>query len=287
MNDQARQLRSLFGADEAEGARLVAVASGKGGVGKTSLAVNLAVLLGRRGRRVLIVDADLGLANVDIVMGLVPRLTLRDALRKQASVYELLLAAAPGVWVLPGASGLTQFSELERERSLLQQELPRLRREFDVIFIDTAPGLEANAVAFALAADELLLVTMPEPTALTDAYVLLKVVRELGRGAAAPNLHLILNMTSSPQQGLQWGLHLQQLARRFQDCDVNYLGSIPHDAGMGEAVRRQCPVALLSPGAPLTRSLIAVLERLESSLALVTPPASEVSAHEQRAAVAA
>ncbi len=232
--------------------RTIAVASGKGGVGKTNVVVNLAVALGQRGQRVLVLDADLGLANVDTLLGLHPRATLRHVLRGERELAEILIEGPAGIRVAPAASGfeeLTRMTEGQAERLLAQ--LARLESELDVLLIDTGAGISANVLLFAVAAQETLVVVTPEPTSLTDAYALIKV---LATRYAERSFGVLVNMARSEAEARRTFAHLARVAERFLHLALEYRGFVPHDAEVAAAVRRQRAIVEFAPGGPVARA---------------------------------
>jgi flagellar biosynthesis protein FlhG len=254
MMDQAATLRRLVAERRPPTAdrrtRVVAVTSGKGGVGKTSLATNLGIVLAQRGARVILLDGDLGLANVHVLLGLTPSRTLQDVLAGAAALSEVIVPGPGGVMVLPGASGLEHLAELPvSQRQALLAALAGLDGQADFLLVDTAAGIGETVSALVLAADEVLLVTTPEPPALTDAYALMKVV---ARRMAAPRFRLVVNQARTADEASSIGRGLATIARRFLGAEVELVGWLPVDPVVGEAARRQVPFVLAYPGAPAT-----------------------------------
>lgn len=236
------------GALALRGPRVIAVTSGKGGVGKTNVTANLALALARRGRRVLVLDADLGLGNVDVLLGLVPRATLADVLRGDRRLADILVEGPGGIRILPACSGLQELTALrEDQRLALRDELDEAAGEADVLLIDTGAGISANVLFFAGLAGDILVVASPEPTAMADAYALMKVLsrREVGR-----RFRLLVNLAASPREGLEVHRRLGLVADRFLDIAIEYLGAVPADDHVRLAVARQKAVVDLFPKAP-------------------------------------
>lgn len=240
--------------------RVVAVASGKGGVGKTNIAVNLGLALARRGLRVALLDADLGTANVDIVLGLQPRYHLHHVVTGQKTLAEIIVAGPSGLLVIPGASGLPDLADLpEAQREVLLRALLILEGQIDLLLIDTCAGVGRSVVQFILAAGELLLVTNPEPTALTDAYALLKVLA----GYQSPVLaRLVINNARNGAEGEMTGRKLGAIAEQFLGRRVDMIGTVPHDPSVIEAVKRQAPLLELFPRSPAARAINRLGEHL-------------------------
>jgi flagellar biosynthesis protein FlhG len=240
--------------------RVIAVTSGKGGVGKTNLVTNLAVEMARLGRRVLLVDADLGLANVDIVLGLTPQATLAEVLRGECSIHDVLLTGPAGIRVLPAASGVAEITHLSSEDRLrLLGELDQLESEFDVVLLDTGAGISENVLFFASAAQEIVVVAIPEPTSIADAYALMKV---LGARHAARRFRLVVNMVRSAEEGRDVYARLSDVAGRFLDVSIDYLGHILMDPAVRRAVTQRRPMCLVFPEAPASRAILGLAKRI-------------------------
>ncbi len=227
---------------------VIAVTSGKGGVGKTNISANLAIALGQRGARVLAIDADLGLANLDIVMGVAPTYTTADLLRGDATVDEVVVPGPPNVWLLPGASGQHDLANLgDVARRDLFTAIDGLDSRFDAIVVDTGAGIGGNAIGFAAAAKDIVLVVTPEPTSVADAYGMLKV---LCTRCAVRRVHVLANMVGSDAEGEQVFRRLLALAERFLNVGLDYLGAIPRDGSINRAVMRGEPVVVAYPRSP-------------------------------------
>jgi flagellar biosynthesis protein FlhG len=233
--------------------RVIAVTSGKGGVGKTSLTVNLALTFARQGRRVLILDGDTGLANVDILMDAQPRATLRHLLAGEADIEEVLLASEHGVTILPGGSGVAELSELSElvQRELLET-LDGLGDRFDTVLVDTAAGIGSNARFFAGAAQEVLVVATPEPTSLADAYAMIKV---LSRHCGVTRVGVVLNQVVGRDEARDVFERLDALCARFLPVALDFVGSIPRDAHVREAVMAQLPLVVAYPASPASQAI--------------------------------
>jgi flagellar biosynthesis protein FlhG len=241
-------------------ARAIAVSSGKGGVGKTNLAVNLAVALASGGSKVVLLDADLGLANADVLCGITPRATLEDVVSSDRSLDEVMVTAPGGFSLVPGASGVSRLADMgqTQRRSVLDQLL-HLERTADVIVVDTGAGIGANSMAFAAAANSILVACTPEPTSIADAYGAIKTL--VARGCR-DGLHLVVNMAMSEDEARAVHARIDRVARAFLGVQIRYAGSVPLDPAVPAAVRRRIPFSVASPTAPAS---IAV-RRLASAL---------------------
>ena len=253
MQDQATRLRQLVG-DKTEyktlvtednsaslraGAKVLAVTSGKGGVGKTNITVNLAIALKRAGKKVLVIDADLGMANVDVVLGSRSHKHLLNLLEDGVELNNVLINGPYGVKYISGGSGIEKAIDFSMEqRQLLMQKLAACGSQADIILLDTGAGLGKNVMDFVLAADEVLLITTPEPTALTDAYAMMKAYSMY---AKEKNLRLIINRVYDEQESKDVAAKLKQTAERFLQMPIDCLGYVYEDSAVMRSVRQQTP----------------------------------------------
>jgi len=270
MSDQASRLRALARGIPAEtplyAARVLAITSGKGGVGKTNVVAGLAMSLSRMGQRVLVLDADFGLANLDILLGLSPKYTLEHVLRGERLLEEILVEGPQGIQVIPASSGIQELTRLDAAGELrLVQGLQRLGDRFDWMLIDTAAGIHDSVVKLLMAAQEVILVTTPEPTSLVDAYAMVKVTHL--RDAAKP-IWLLVNNAQSEPEAEETLEQLQAAVQRFLGRELQVLGMIPADAHMLQAVRQQRGVAELFPRSPSALAFRALAERLREGVPL-------------------
>jgi flagellar biosynthesis protein FlhG len=240
--------------------RVVAVASGKGGVGKTSVAANLAVSLARRGLRTWLLDADLGLANLDVVLGVSPTRSLLHVLREEARLDDVIVEGPEGVRLVPAASGVAELTALTiaQQRALLD-EIDALDDEVDALLVDVAAGVSPSVLWFAAAAAETLIVLTPEPTALTDAYALVKLLA-LRHGRR--DFLVLVNMAASVADAESAFRRLAQVTDRFLRVRLEYLGFVPFDDAVARAVRRQQPLVLSAPGSPASQAIGRLAQRL-------------------------
>ena len=240
--------------------RVIAIASGKGGVGKTNLAANLAVTLAARGVRVWVLDADLGLANLDVVYGMRPTHTLESVLRGEHRLADVVCEGPAGVRLVPAASGVAELTALTPAQQLrVLEEVDALEGELDVLLIDVAAGISSNVLYFAAAATETLVVTTPEPTAIADAYALIKVLATRWGRRAFP---VVVNMATNAADAAAAFERLDGVARRFLPVQLELIGWVPVDDAVPRAVRAQKPVTLAAPGAPAARAIGALADRL-------------------------
>jgi len=225
--------------------RVVAVTSGKGGVGKTNVTANLAVALAHLGRRVMVLDADLGLGNLDVLLGLTPKFSLAHVLSGQRRLREVLVPGPGGITVLPAGSGFQDLTALsDHQIRELQSEMDELQEETDILLIDTGAGIGRNVTSFATMAQDIIVVAAPEPTSLTDAYALMKV---LSTQYGERRFRLLVSMTRFPTDGQDVYRKLSLVAERFLHISINFLGSIPFDPRLAEAVCQQRPLVELYP----------------------------------------
>lgn len=228
--------------------QVIAVTGGKGGVGKTSVSVNLATAMAQAGRRTMLLDGDLGLANVDVFLGLTPRHTMAHVLSGERSLEEIILESPQGLQVVPGASGVAELANLSASGHLsLVQAFSALATRLDVLVVDTSAGIAHSVVQFSQAAQHVLLVVCDEPASLTDAYALMKV---LSRNHDVSRFRVLANMTRTAGEGDALFKKLERVTSRFLDVTLEYVGEIPEDAAMRRAIREQRPVLAAFPTSP-------------------------------------
>ena len=262
-------------AQHTTGARIIAVTSGKGGVGKTFVSANLAAALTRRGQRVLVLDADLGLANLDVVLNLHPRTTLHDVFTGTATLEDALVEAPGGFSVLLAGSGMVEYSRLTPEvRSEFLRVLETLAPRFDAIVLDTGAGI-SDVVLFSVSlASEVLVVATPEPTSLTDAYATIKVLAlQQGR----QQVRMVINQTARPGDGRAITGQLQQVVDRFvskpsgRAMRLVHMGDIPADPAVREAIMRRQLLMLHTPGCPAALAISQLANKVEETLLTRAP----------------
>jgi flagellar biosynthesis protein FlhG len=272
-SDPLRLIRTRARDDQAEASdhparwarpdvRTVAVASGKGGVGRSHLAANLAVALAERGARVLLVDADLGGASLDLLLGLHPRHDLQHWLAGEKTLDALVVDGPLGVRLVPGAS-VPELAELDDyRRECLLRGLGQIEGDFDLILLDTPCGLARPDLALALAADETIVMTTPEMPSFADAYALIK---HLAGSPGAPALRLVVSMAMSPEEAEETSHRIRVVARRFLDLDLVVWPTIPLDPAVSRAARLQQPVLLAFPDSPAAAAYRAMASVLWTS----------------------
>ena len=256
---QAR--RPKRGGGRLPGPRVISVGSGKGGVGKTNVVANLAFAFTRLGKRVLVFDADLGLANMDVLLGLTPRYTVQHLLNRQKSIFEILIPGPGGMSILPASSGVWELVDLEEsQKILLLQELDLLAEAVDILLIDTAAGISSNVLYFNLAAEESIVVVTPEPTSITDAYALIKVLSTKYR---KDHFTILVNSVQNSQEAKETFKKISMVVDRFLgSISVDYLGFVPFDEKLPLAVKHQRPVLEIYPQALSSRSFMEMAKRL-------------------------
>ncbi|MBU8849640.1 MAG: MinD/ParA family protein [Desulfobacterales bacterium] len=240
--------------------RVIAVTSGKGGVGKTNITANFAYILSKMGKRTLLLDADVGLANIDVILGITPKYNLHHVLSGEKNLSEAVVEGPGGIKILPSASGVQEMAELSKgQKFTLLEELDGLDEAFDFMLIDTAAGIADNVIYFNMAAKEIIVVASPEPTSLTDAYALIKV---LYQGYAAKRFTLLVNMAKNSNEADGVYTRLSNATNHFLDLPIEYLGYIPHDQNVPKAVRKQKLLSEVFPDSKASKSMSEVVEKL-------------------------
>lgn len=277
MYDQATKLRMIAGQGKPHGmsvrpgvplfwqtdisypAHTIAITSGKGGVGKTNIAANLGIAIAAQNMRVGIIDADLGLANIDVILKLKPRYTIEHVISGRKNMNEIFIRGPAGLIIIPAGSGtfsLANLSDLDRNR--LMRELVEHTSDFDIMFIDTAAGISHNVMDFALTAQEVIVITTPEPTAITDAYGVIKVISQLKN----TDIGIIVNMADSLDQAGSVAERIIIAARRHINANAHFVGHILNDAAVSNAISAQQPLIFRYPESNAAQCINALASKI-------------------------
>lgn len=242
--------------------RVITISSGKGGVGKTNISVNLAISLASKGRSVCVFDADTSLANVNILLNISPQFTLEQVLDGSKKIEEILIEGPGGITIVPAASGIAEFASLNvvQQKTLLQA-LTSLEQRFDYLIIDTAAGISSNVTTFLQATEHCVLIVTPEPTSLTDAFALMKVMRQKH---CESKIHILTNMVDNYLNSVDIYKRLSGAASRYLDTDLNYLGYVPRDEYLRLSVQKQIPVTVGYPGSQASYRFQALADSIEN-----------------------
>lgn len=264
--DQAEQLRKLVKNQgrQQSAARVITVTSGKGGVGKTSIAVNLAIQIQRMGKRVIILDADFGLANIEVMLGIRPKYNLADLMFRGKTLNEIITQGPEGIGFISGGSGIQELARMTKEQVMyLTQKLVELDAMADVIIVDTGAGIADNVLEFVTASSEVILVATPEPTSITDAYALLKALnRRAGFSREHTSIRMISNRVGSEAEGRSLYEKMSVVVDKFLNIQPEFLGIIPQDDMISKAVMVQKPITMAYPNSPAAKALQAIAGKL-------------------------
>ncbi|HBD94586.1 MAG: ATP-binding protein [Spirochaetes bacterium GWF1_31_7] len=268
MVDQAEDLKRMMAEDTKQNSqggkktRIITISSGKGGVGKTNIAVNMGIAYAQLGKKVIVMDADLGLANVNVCLGIIPKYNLYQLIKKQKTMKEIIIDTNFGIQIVAGASGFSKIANLtEKERHDFIKELDVLGYA-DILIIDTGAGVSQNVLDFVIAADEAIIITTPEPTAITDAYGIIKIIAtEINNPKL--ELKLIVNRVNSVVDGRKVAERVINIAGQFLNIKVDNLGMIYEDPIVSQGVIRQTPFIHLDPKSKASISLKHIVSRLE------------------------
>lgn len=262
MEDQAARLREMMQSQKAKKTRIITVTSGKGGVGKTNIAVNLAIAYAQTGKKVILIDADLGLANVNVILNMVPQFNLYHVITKQKKMSEIILPTEFGIKIIAGANGFSRIANLnEEDRMNFIHEFETLSSA-DIIIIDTSAGISNNVLGFVEAADEVLIVTTPEPTAITDAYGMIKIIAT-ETDSLKLNLKLVVNRVHSSAEGRKISDRMTTIVGQFLNCKVEYMGFIYDDPVVSQSVVRQKPFIIAEPNSKPAICIKHIVSRIE------------------------
>jgi len=270
MADQAERLRAIVKENmtNANPARVITVTSGKGGVGKTNFTVNLGIVLAKLGQKILLVDADLGLANVDVMLGMIPKYNLGHVLLGEKKLADIIINGPAGMKIIPSGSGMYKLANLgEKKLTQCLQYLNELEKTSDIMLIDTGAGLSKSVLKFVLAAGEVIIITTPEPTAITDAYGIIKVIASANRDIP---IKVVVNMVKNEKEAEEVMERLSAVSQRFLGLDLVKLGFIPVDTIVSKAVKEQQPFVLAHPRSAAAQSINQIANRLINEDAVIT-----------------
>lgn len=257
MYDQAQGLRDLLmkehSNDAVRSTKVITVTSGKGGVGKSNFSLNFALALQARGFKVLIFDADIGMANIDVLMGISPPYNLYHLLKKQKTIWEIIQNTQYGIDFIAGGSGFNDLISLSGEElDYFYEQVEQLNGHVDFIIFDTGAGLSKETLKFIISAHETIIVTTPEPTAITDAYALIKMVHHMGHSVS---FQLVVNQAMDAKEGRQTADKIRLVAQKFLQMDIPMLGLVGEDAHVSKAVRRQVPFTIAYPSCSAAKGI--------------------------------
>lgn len=234
-------------------AKLIAITSGKGGVGKTNFILNLAIAMSIRGKKVLLIDADMNLSNIDVLLGIYPQYTLSNLMDDTITIDQLLVDGPRDIKILPASSGdIAVMQNQKKYQQTLIQVYTELRKDFDYILIDTGAGISDFTIDFVLSADKIIVITTPEPTAITDAYAMIKI---LFFRAKNPHISLIVNMAGTEDEATNIFNKINLIVQHFLNKSIKNLGYIPNDKSIKEAVREQVPLIIKRPRSSAAASI--------------------------------
>ncbi|ARE87842.1 MinD/ParA family protein [Clostridium formicaceticum] len=271
--DQATKLRELIrkkniipsasiqqNEEKQHHARVICITSGKGGVGKTNFTANLAIALSKQDKRVVVIDADLGLANVDVMLGVIPKYTLLDVVKNNKNIIEIMNTGPNGIKIISGGSGILDLVDMsDEDLNILINQLNKINDYADIILIDTGAGLSKSVVSFVLAASEVIVVTTAEPTSLTDAYAMIKTI---GLQDKNKNIKVVINRVENINEGNVAFQKLKNAAEKFLDLEIQKLGFIAEDYNVSRAVKLQKPFVLQYPGSAVSKNIETIASKV-------------------------
>ncbi len=266
--DQAEQLRNLVKKQTRQEhlARVITVTSGKGGVGKSNISLNLAIQFSRLRKKVVILDADFGLANIEVMLGIRPQYNLSDVIFRGRSVGEIITKGPGNIGFVSGGSGIHELANLTSgQLKILVNVMYQLDSIADIIIIDTGAGISDNVMEMILSSSEILLVATPEPASITDAYVLLKTLKtQEGYNKDSLKIRLLGNRTQNREEGRELFEKLDSVVGKFLDMEMDYMGAVPYDSFLQKAVMKQRRVSLAYPNAPSSKAIQELASILEN-----------------------
>lgn len=262
MHDQAHALRHMVltrHQPSSRRTRIVTVTSGKGGVGKSNFSLNFAIALQKRGHSVLLFDADIGMANIDVLLGIPAPYNLLHLLRREKTIWEIIQTGPHGLRFIAGGSGFKDLVRLsEEDLEYFVGQIGKLHGQVDFLLFDTGAGLSKETVRFIAAAEQTIVVTTPEPTSITDAYALIKMVRTMGHQV---DFRLIVNRVTEEKEGRQTADNIQQVASKYLGLELPLLGFVPDDAHVSKAVKRQTALSVAFPDSASARGIDRIAAR--------------------------
>ncbi len=254
---------SQEGSQKTTPTKVITITSGKGGVGKTNIVANLGITMSQLGKRVMILDADMGLGNLDILLGLAPRYNFSHFLNGSRSLEEVVVCGPENIQILPAASGIDELTSInDEQRARILSDLDGLLESVDILLIDTAAGISSNVTYFAAAAHEIVVVVSPEPTSITDAYALIKV---LSVKYDAHKFKLLVNMAANTKESQEVFRQLSIVTDRFLDVNIEYIGYVKYDRNVVSGVKRQKAVRQLYPETDASRCLLSLARKLSNA----------------------
>ncbi len=249
--------------DRKDQVRTITITSGKGGVGKSNVTVNLALALAKLNKKALVLDADLGTANVDILLGMDPPHKLHDVLYGKKLLTDIILEGPLGIHFIPGSSGLMDIASIsEKEQQKFMNEFAQLKDRTDYLLIDTGAGLSKSVLGFMMASDEVILITTPEPTSIADAY---SIAKTISRYQLHASVHLIVNQAKGQGEGTQVAERFMKVAGKFLSLQINHIGTIVQDPLVARSVREQRPFLINYPQAKASKGVLETARRLNAS----------------------
>lgn len=287
MHDQAESLRTLLRSrhikespKEERKTRIITITSGKGGVGKSNFTLNFAITLQSYGYKVLVFDADIGMANIDVLMGIRPEYNLYHLMKREKKLEDIIYEGTNGLRFVAGGSGFRDLLQLsEADLDYFADEVNRLNGEVDFIIFDTGAGLSKETIKFIVAAEETIVVTTPEPTAITDAYAVIKMVHQMNEDVL---FQLMINRVTDRKEGIETAEKIRLTAKRFLNLDIPILGFVPDDVHVVRSVKMQIPFTIAYPHSSASKGIQQLVQTFLNQNDLFQPPSSGIQRFMQR-----